>query len=44
MYILKGNYTVSIKFQIVKGEGNFLKVFLIFSSDRKALQIMNCAF
>ena len=28
----------------IKGEGNFFKVFLIFSSDRKTLQIMNCAF
>ena len=30
--------------EVIKGEGNFFKVFLIFSSDRKALQIMNCAF
>ena len=25
--------------QTIKGEGNFLKVFLIFSSDRKTFQI-----
>ena len=29
---------------LLKGEVNFFKVFFIFSSDRKALQIMNCAF
>ena len=36
--------TIRPKILSLKGEGNFFKVFLIFSSDRKTLQIMNCAF